>query len=107
MTQKQRKKEDEKYPRSARRTLAKIDNKRFKPQYNGKEPITFEEYLANFKKDENGKSLAPRKLQKSPLLDKLKKKTKAKKKAAAKPKKAATKKTAAKKTTKTKKTEAK
>lgn len=103
MTQKQRKKL---MPRNERRAEARAKNKAFKPLYNGKEPITFEEYLAGFKKDENGKTLAPRKLQKSPLLDKPKKKTKAKKKAAAKPKKAAAKRTT-KTTTKTKKTEKK
>ena len=92
------------YTRRVRREFDKVWGRTFKPQYNGKDPITFEEYLANFKKDENGKSLAPRKLQKSPLLDKPKKKAK-KKKATAKPKKATTVKASdkPKKTTTTKK----
>lgn len=104
MTKNQREKLDGFYSRKLRRAIAKEEGQPFIPEYNGKDPITFEEYLANFKKDENGKSLAPRKLQKSPLLDKPKKKAK-KKKATAKPKKATTVKASdkPKKTTTTKK----
>lgn len=39
----------------------------FVPQYNGKAPITFTEYLADFKTDITGKSLVPRRLRTSPL----------------------------------------
>ena len=95
MTKKQRK--EVLKPRQERRADARAKNKVFKPKYNGKSPITFEEYFENFVKDEDGKTTAPRSVQKSPLLNKPKPKKK----------KATAKKTAAKKTTPKKKSSSK
>ena len=39
----------------------------FVPQYNGKAPISFTEYLLNFKTDMSGNSLVPRRLREHPL----------------------------------------
>lgn len=56
------------YTRKLRRAIAKAEGTAFEPVYNGKEPITFTEHLANYKTDAvTGKSLAPRSKRLSPL----------------------------------------
>lgn len=55
------------YTRKLRRAIAKTEGQPFEPQYNGKAPITFTEYLLNFKTDMAGNSVIPRRLRTSPL----------------------------------------
>ena len=56
------------YTRKLRRAIAKAEGTAFEPVYNGAEPITFAEHLANFKTDyKSGKTLAPRSKRLSPL----------------------------------------
>lgn len=57
------------YTRKLRRAVAKAEGTAFEPVYNGAEPITFTEHLANFKTDyKTGETLAPRSMRLSPLV---------------------------------------
>lgn len=51
------------YSRKLRRAIAKAEGQPFEPNYNGKAPISFAEYLDGFKKPE----IIPVRLRKSPL----------------------------------------
>lgn len=54
--------------RSERRRLTKHLGKTFIPHYNGKEPISFAEYIAGFRVNPfTGKSMLPRRLRNHPL----------------------------------------
>jgi len=52
-----------KISRKLRRGLSRTFNGEFKPQYNGKAPITFAEYIAGFKNEK----LIPNRLRNHPL----------------------------------------
>lgn len=57
-----------KLSRKVRRGLARTFNCDFTPQYNGKEPISFAEYVAGFRVNPfTGKSMLPRRLRNHPL----------------------------------------